>query len=102
MWREYLPGNPEGVPTVDNDPTWKCVCTLCGQYERAVFDVSWWPNLDLIATGSGDNYVRVFREMPDQIHIREHMNSSPLRRTDMNKMLIPLTGILKFRSTSLC
>lgn len=65
IWKEYLPGNSELVPTIDNDPAWKCVCTLSGQHERAVFDVAWCPNLDFIATGCGDNCIRVFRETSD-------------------------------------
>lgn len=62
IWREYQPGNPEGVPTINRDPTWKCVCTLSGYHERPVYDVSWSHSTDLIATASGDNCITIFKE----------------------------------------
>ncbi|KAF8782914.1 probable cytosolic iron-sulfur protein assembly protein CIAO1 [Argiope bruennichi] len=65
IWRQYLPGNSEGVPTTGEDPAWKCVCTLSGYHERAIYDVSWCPATDLIATACGDNGIRVFKEAPD-------------------------------------
>ncbi|CAL1275944.1 unnamed protein product [Larinioides sclopetarius] len=65
VWRRYLPGNPEGVSTNGGDPTWKCVCTLSGYHERAIYDISWCPTTDLIVTASGDNSIRIFKEVPD-------------------------------------
>lgn len=63
IWRVYKPGNQEGIPTPDNDPVWKCVCTVSGYHNRDVYDVSW-SNSGLIATAGGDNAVRIFRENP--------------------------------------
>uniref|UniRef100_A0A146LGL8 Probable cytosolic iron-sulfur protein assembly protein Ciao1 n=1 Tax=Lygus hesperus TaxID=30085 RepID=A0A146LGL8_LYGHE len=65
IWRQYLPGNPEGVATVDNDPTWKCVCTLSGYHDGPVYDIAWHPTDDLIATAACDNGVRIFRMEAD-------------------------------------
>lgn len=65
IWREYLPGNPEGIPTTNRDPTWKCVCTLSGYHDRPIYDVSWCPCTELIATASGDNSIGIFREEAD-------------------------------------
>ena len=41
IWQEYLPGNEEGIATPDNEPVWKCVCTLSGYHSRTVYDISW-------------------------------------------------------------
>ncbi|BET01208.1 unnamed protein product [Nesidiocoris tenuis] len=65
IWRQYLPGNPEGVATVDNDPTWKCVCTLSGYHDGPVYDVDWHPTKNLLATACGDNGLRLFEESDD-------------------------------------
>lgn len=62
IWKEYTPGNPEGVATVDNDPTWKCVCTISGHHSRSIYDISWCPITGLIATGCGDDAIRIFKE----------------------------------------
>lgn len=62
IWREYPPGNPEGVPTTDNESAWKCVCTLAGYHTRTVYDISWCPLTNLIATACGDDTIRVFKE----------------------------------------
>lgn len=61
IWREYLPGNSAGVQTTE-DSTWKCVCTLSGHHDRAIYDVSWCDSTDLIATACGDNCIRIFKE----------------------------------------
>lgn len=62
IWKEYPPGNPEGIPTEDNEPAWKCVCTLSGHHTRTVYDISWCPNTGLIATACGDDAIRIFKE----------------------------------------
>lgn len=65
IWREYLPGNAEGIETINRDPTWKCVCTLSGYHQRPVYDISWCPSSEFIATACGDNCIRVFYEEPE-------------------------------------
>lgn len=64
IWREYLPENQEGVITPDNEPVWKCVCTLTGFHGRTVYDVNWCHQTDLIATACGDDAIRIFKESP--------------------------------------
>ena len=65
IWKEYLPGNELNIPTPDNDPVWKCVCTLSGCHPRAVYDVSWCHQTGLIATACGDDSIRIFRIEPN-------------------------------------
>lgn len=65
IWKEYLPNNPEGIPTTDNDPTWKCVCTLSGYHTRTVYDITWCHLTELIATACGDDTIRIFKEAED-------------------------------------
>lgn len=65
IWNEYKPGNPEGIMTPNNDPVWKCVCTLSGYHTRTIFDISWCHKTDLIATACGDDNIRIFKEVPN-------------------------------------
>lgn len=65
IWQEYLPGNEEGIECPDNDPVWKCVCTLDGFHSRAIYDISWNHQNGLIATACGDDMIRIFKESPD-------------------------------------
>jgi len=65
IWQQYLPGNSEGIVTPDNEPVWKCVCTLSGYHSRTVYDVSWCHNTGLIATACGDDIIRIFKETED-------------------------------------
>lgn len=65
IWQEYLPGNEAGVVCTDNEPTWKCVCTLSGFHSRAIYDISWNKENGLIATACGDDMIRVFKEAQD-------------------------------------
>ncbi|CAG9862446.1 unnamed protein product [Phyllotreta striolata] len=58
IWKEY----PSGFPPGNGAPTWKCVCTLDGYHERTIYDISWCRLTGLIATASGDDCVRVFKE----------------------------------------
>lgn len=51
-----------GVPTPDSEPVWKCVCTLSGYHNRDVYDISW-SRSGLIATASGDNAIRIFKQV---------------------------------------
>lgn len=62
IWQEYLPGNPEGIATKDNEPVWKCVCTLGGYHNRAIYAIDWNHGTGDIVTADGDNYIRIFRE----------------------------------------
>lgn len=62
IWKEYPPNNPEGIPTVDNESTWKCVCTLTGFHTRPIYDISWCHQTGLIATACGDDVIRIFKE----------------------------------------
>lgn len=62
IWQEYLPGNPEGIATKDNEPVWKCVCTLGGYHNRAIYAIDWNHRTGDIVTADGDNYIRIFRE----------------------------------------
>lgn len=64
IWKEYLPGNQQGIVTVNNDPTWKCVCTLSGHHNRPVYDISWCHQTGILATGCGDDAIRLFKEDP--------------------------------------
>jgi len=66
LWRAYMPGNPEGVVNAASpgEIAWKCTCTLGGYHDREVYTVAWGDN-GLLATGSGDNTVRVFRRAID-------------------------------------
>ncbi|XP_014262243.1 probable cytosolic iron-sulfur protein assembly protein Ciao1 [Cimex lectularius] len=63
IWKQYKPGNPEGVPTVDNEATWKCVCTISGYHDGSVFDVAWCKLTGHIATACADNCIRIFQEV---------------------------------------
>lgn len=65
IWQEYLPGNNAGIVCPDNEAVWKCVCTLSGFHTRAVYDISWNKENGLIATASGDDMIRIFKEAPD-------------------------------------
>lgn len=85
-----------GIPTVGNDPTWKCVCTLSGYHDREIYDISWWalPTISVcsirgfkcmqwisfcctlarslcngfIATACADDCIRVFREVSTHMY----------------------------------
>jgi len=65
IWQCYAPANPEGIVTTGNDPTWKNVCTLSGYHKRAIYDVDWSHHSGLIATASGDDSIKIFREDTD-------------------------------------
>lgn len=65
IWKEYLPNNPEGIPTPDNEPVWKCVCTLSGYHTRSIYDITWCHQTELLATACGDDTIRIFKEADD-------------------------------------
>ena len=46
----------------DEKDTWSCIATLSGFHSRPIYDVSWSPINNLIATASGDNSICIFRE----------------------------------------
>ncbi|XP_077417699.1 putative cytosolic iron-sulfur protein assembly protein ciao1 [Vanacampus margaritifer] len=56
IWEEYRSISGQG------DISWKCVCTLSGYHERTVYDVDWCHLTGALATASGDDAVRVFKE----------------------------------------
>jgi WD40 repeat protein len=62
IWQQYEVGNEEGIPTVDNEPVWKCVCTLSGFHDLPIYDVAWCKLTGLIATACGDDHIRIFKE----------------------------------------
>uniref|UniRef100_T1ISH2 Probable cytosolic iron-sulfur protein assembly protein Ciao1 n=1 Tax=Strigamia maritima TaxID=126957 RepID=T1ISH2_STRMM len=62
IWKEYENGNSEGIKTAGSEPSWKCICTLSGYHSRTIYDVDWSHITGDIATGCGDNCIRVFRE----------------------------------------
>ncbi|KAK7794482.1 hypothetical protein R5R35_004706 [Gryllus longicercus] len=65
IWQEYLSNNSEGIVTPDNNPVWKCVCTLSGYHTRAIYDISWCHKTHLLATACGDDAIRIFKEAED-------------------------------------
>lgn len=65
IWQQYDIGNEEGILTPDNEPVWKCVCTLSGFHDRSVYDVVWCKLTGLIATACGDDHIRIFKEAED-------------------------------------
>ncbi|XP_070540185.1 probable cytosolic iron-sulfur protein assembly protein CIAO1 homolog [Ptychodera flava] len=62
IWQEYPPGNPEGIPTTGSSSAWKCVCTIQGYHTRCIYDVAWCSLTGCIATASGDDTIRIFKE----------------------------------------
>jgi len=62
IWQCYYPNNDEGVVTIGNDPTWKCVCTLSGYHDRPIYDVDWSHVSGLIVSAGGDDCINVFQE----------------------------------------
>ena len=65
IWQQYEPDNDKGIPTPDNEPVWKCVCTLSGYHSRTIYDVDWCKKTGLIVSACGDDIIRVFREESD-------------------------------------
>ncbi|MBN3280457.1 CIAO1 protein, partial [Polyodon spathula] len=62
IWREYEPGNEQGVACNGTAPTWKCICTLSGFHSRSIYDISWCHLSGALATACGDDAIRVFEE----------------------------------------
>ena len=63
IWKKYLPSNSQGIATVDGEATWKCVCVLSGYHKRPIYDISWCPLSNAIATACGDDTIRIFKEI---------------------------------------
>eukprot|EP00730_Choanoeca_flexa_P014221 TRINITY_DN6138_c0_g1_i1.p1 TRINITY_DN6138_c0_g1~~TRINITY_DN6138_c0_g1_i1.p1 ORF type:complete len:344 (+),score=66.55 TRINITY_DN6138_c0_g1_i1:134-1165(+) len=64
IWQCYEPGNDHGVVTPSSqDPIWKNVCTLSGYHPRTIYSVSICKRTGLIATGCGDNNIRIFQQV---------------------------------------
>ena len=49
---------------------WKCVCTISGVHERAIYSISWCHLTGLLATAAGDNAIRIFRENEETLDRR--------------------------------
>ncbi|EDO44295.1 predicted protein [Nematostella vectensis] len=62
IWKSYPPGNQEGVVVSGKHTKWKCVCVLSGYHDRTIYDVHWSKVSGLIATASGDDCIRIFKE----------------------------------------
>ncbi|NXV82410.1 CIAO1 protein, partial [Atlantisia rogersi] len=62
IWRQYKPGNEEGVACSGTDPTWKCICNLSGYHTRTIYDVAWCHLTGALATACGDDAIRIFEE----------------------------------------
>ena len=58
IWREYLPGNPQGLVGGGSDPLWKCVCTVSGYHTRPIYDVDWY--VGAISCSTCHIYIAVF------------------------------------------
>uniref|UniRef100_A0A2K5Y4G9 Cytosolic iron-sulfur assembly component 1 n=1 Tax=Mandrillus leucophaeus TaxID=9568 RepID=A0A2K5Y4G9_MANLE len=65
IWRQYLPGNEQGVACSGSDPSWKCICTLSGFHSRTIYDIAWCQLTGALATACGDDAIRVFQEDPN-------------------------------------
>jgi WD40 repeat protein len=62
VWKSYKPGNNEGISVPDQEVVWKCVCTISGYHHRPIYSIDWSPCSGLIATGCGDDAIRIFQE----------------------------------------
>lgn len=62
IWRSYAPGNIEGIATPNNEVVWKCICTIAGDHQRTIYDVSWCKLSGAIATACGDDCIRIYQE----------------------------------------
>lgn len=65
IWQQYEPGNDRGIVTPEDEPVWKCVCTLSGYHTRTIYDVDWCKKTGLIVSACGDDIIRIFREDSD-------------------------------------
>ncbi|CAF0932578.1 unnamed protein product [Adineta ricciae] len=73
IWHAYEKNNREGIRSPSGVyPVWKCVCTISGYHTQAIYDVKWCSLTGLIATASGDNAIRIFREEE-----RQQMDAPP-------------------------
>jgi len=69
IWQHYSPDGESGwlakwfqTKKSSERAQWKCVCTISGFHSQPIYTVHWCPLTDLIATGCGDNAIRIFRE----------------------------------------
>jgi len=78
IWRHFKPqdGNGDEVTRSDSE-TWKCVCTISGVHDRAVYCVSWSHTSGLIATAAADNAIRILKENQDTGSTAESQILSP-------------------------
>ena len=47
--------------TGGNDEKWTCYCTIAGYHSRTIYSVKWCKSSGLIATGSADNSIHIFK-----------------------------------------
>ncbi|XP_045491873.1 probable cytosolic iron-sulfur protein assembly protein Ciao1 [Colias croceus] len=62
IWKEYKPNNELGVSVPNEEAAWKCICTLSGYHTRCIYDIAWCHHTGLLATASGDDIIRIFKE----------------------------------------
>jgi WD40 repeat protein len=62
FWKSFPNNNQEGMDTYRVHPRWKSIYTLSGHHSRCVYSVSWSKIHGRIASGSGDNVIRVFEQ----------------------------------------
>src|SRR5437764_1157287 len=62
FWKSFPNNNQEGLDTYRVHPKWKSVYTLSGHHSRCIYSVSWSKIHGRIASGSGDNVIRVFEQ----------------------------------------
>ncbi|KAG9284028.1 hypothetical protein G9A89_022802 [Geosiphon pyriformis] len=63
FWRRYPPTITESIGSIRADPKWKCISTLSGYHQRCIYSVSWSKIHGRIASGSGDNFIRIFEQI---------------------------------------
>jgi len=51
--------------SMDGKDNWKCLATLSGYHKRAIYDISWCPLTNCIASSGGDDTICVFRQDND-------------------------------------
>ncbi len=67
--------------------SWTCITTISGYHKRPIYDLAWNKNNSLIATASGDNTIRIFKEIlsnSDEKNIFEQIFSIKVSPTDVN------------------
>ncbi|MEW5310931.1 MAG: hypothetical protein WDW38_002684 [Sanguina aurantia] len=89
--REDL-GSPGAYGDGGRDRSWKCTATICEVHTRTIFTLDWSPD-GLLATGDGENSIRVFRcgASPAQ-HPPTATNATPQRGDDSDGECAPASA----------